>query len=423
VQVQQLVAAAQQAMHGRNFEEATRLWSQVLMLSPEHPQALFQLGQQKMMEGNAQGAVALFERAARSDPQAAAIPLNIAFAHRAQGSAAAELQALERALAIDPYYYPALLAKAQAFERIGKPRQAARLYKDALAITPPDDQIPPSLRATMEQARKRVAENAEGLARHFELAIAAQLRNRGSGPLDRFERCKDALLGRKKIYAQQPTMLHYPELPAIQFYDNADFPWMIEIEAATGMIKTELAALLESERQTADTAEFRPYVQHPAGAPLNQWEQLNFSPRWSAYFLWEDGERNEAHCAHCPRTAETVEAMPLARIPGYAPAVFFSVLQPRTRIPPHTGVTNIRLIAHLPLVVPEACGFRVGNDSRSVEAGKAWVFDDTIEHEAWNDSDSNRYILIFDIWNPELSEEERELAIALLDAMRSYYSE
>lgn len=420
--VQQLLAAAQQAMQSRNFKEAGRLWSQVLTLSPEHPQALFHLGQQKLLQGDASNAVSLFERAARSDPKAAAIALNIAFAHRAQGNVAAELEALERALVIDPYYYPALLAKAQAVERSGKPKQAARLYKDALAIAPPDDQVQSSLRGVIEHGRKRVAENADQLAQHFESAVAAVSRNRGSRERDRFERCKEAVLGRKKIYTQQPTMLHYPELPAIQFYDTADFPWIGKLEAATNTIRAELVTLLESDQPASDPGGFRPYVQHPSGVPLNQWEQLNLSPRWSAYFLWEDGERNDEHCARCPSTAEIAESMPLARIPGYAPAVFFSVLQPHTRIPPHTGVTNIRLIAHLPLVVPAACGFRVGNDSRTVEPGKAWVFDDTIEHEAWNDSEANRYILIFDIWNPNLSEEERELATALLEAMRSYYS-
>jgi aspartyl/asparaginyl beta-hydroxylase (cupin superfamily) len=85
----------------------------------------------------------------------------------------------------------------------------------------------------------------------------------------------------------------------------------------------------------------------------------------------------------------------------------FSILEPHTRIPPHTGSSNVRATVHLPLVVPGGCGFRVGAETRIVEAGKAWAFDDTIEHEAWNDSAEPRAILILDTWNPFLTEAER----------------
>jgi aspartyl/asparaginyl beta-hydroxylase (cupin superfamily) len=86
----------------------------------------------------------------------------------------------------------------------------------------------------------------------------------------------------------------------------------------------------------------------------------------------------------------------------------FSILEPRTRIPPHTGTSNVRLTVHLPLVVPPGCGFRVGAETREWREGEAWAFDDTIEHEAWNDSDQPRAILIIDAWNPLLTEAERE---------------
>jgi aspartyl/asparaginyl beta-hydroxylase (cupin superfamily) len=113
--------------------------------------------------------------------------------------------------------------------------------------------------------------------------------------------------------------------------------------------------------------------------------------------------------------------LPLCDIPNYAPGAFFSVLKPRTHLPPHTGTTNTRSIVHLPLVVPEGCRFRVGADVRAWEKGKAWVFDDTIEHEAWNDSDQVRIILIFDIWNPLLTAAERDLVRALTIGIGRYY--
>ena len=107
--------------------------------------------------------------------------------------------------------------------------------------------------------------------------------------------------------------------------------------------------------------------------------------------------------------------------PGYAPTVLFSILSPKTHIPPHSSVTNARLVVHLPLIAPENCRFRVGNETRDWHYGKAWVFDDTIEHEAWNDSDHLRVIMMIDIWNPYLTAAERDLVSVLLKTEQDWY--
>jgi aspartyl/asparaginyl beta-hydroxylase (cupin superfamily) len=103
-----------------------------------------------------------------------------------------------------------------------------------------------------------------------------------------------------------------------------------------------------------------------------------------------------------------------------SPNAMYSLLKPRTRIPPHTGITNTRLVVHLPLVVPEGCGFRVGSETRAWTVGRAWVFDDTIEHEAWNNSDAPRGVLIFDVWSPFLSEEERFCVTEVMDTLSQF---
>jgi aspartyl/asparaginyl beta-hydroxylase (cupin superfamily) len=162
-------------------------------------------------------------------------------------------------------------------------------------------------------------------------------------------------------------------------------------------------------------------VAYPDGVPLDQWRELNRSRRWSAYFLWNQGAAQREHLARCPRTAQAVKAAPRCDVAHHGPNVFFSILEPRTRIPAHTGVTNARLTVHLPLIVPAGCGFRVGGERREWVPGKAWVFDDTIEHEAWNDSDTPRAILIFDIWNPHLTAAERDLVRAATEAIGGYY--
>ena len=210
--------------------------------------------------------------------------------------------------------------------------------------------------------------------------------------------------------------LYFPELPAIEFFDRADFPWLDAIEAATEEISAELTATLISDR-----AGLEPYVSYPEGVPLNQWQELNKSRRWSAYFLWNQGAPQEAHMARCPRTVEVLKGAPQCDVAGRGPTAFFSILDANTHIPAHTGVTNTRLTVHLPLIVPPDCGFRVGGDVREWLPGKAWVFDDTIEHEAWNRSEVPRAILIFDIWNPLLSPAERDLMRVTVETVATYY--
>jgi aspartate beta-hydroxylase len=99
----------------------------------------------------------------------------------------------------------------------------------------------------------------------------------------------------------------------------------------------------------------------------------------------------------------------------------FSLLQPHTRIPAHTGVSNTRVVVHLPLVIPPGCGFRVGSETREWVLGQAWVFDDTIDHEAWNNSSQPRAILIFDVWSPFLSDNEREMVVRVMNAMDDFH--
>ena len=108
------------------------------------------------------------------------------------------------------------------------------------------------------------------------------------------------------------------------------------------------------------------------------------------------------------------------QIAGCAANAMFSLLAPRTHIPPHVGVANFRLLCHLPLIVPNRCWFRVGAETRDFAEGQSWVFDDTIEHEAKNETDALRVILIFDIWNPLIPVAEREMVRTLATAARTF---
>lgn len=361
--------------------------------------------------GNAAAAKELLQQALSLEQKNPVLWLNLAAAHRALSDLPAAMTALDGALRADPRSYMALLMKGSLLERMGQPRQAGPVYGVALALAPPEQQMDEPTRRAMSRARdvhgRYVAELGSFIRQ--EIGIAGEThRSAESRRIDLFI---DTTLRVKRNFRQEPTDFFYPGLPAVEFHERDEFPWLADLEAATQAIRGELLEIL------AGDSGFTPYIAYPDGAPLDQWAELNHSPRWSAFHFYHFGQRNEENCRRCPRTMEALAALPQPQVPNRMPAAMFSVLQPRTRIPPHTGVANVRLVTHLPLIVPPGCGFRVGNETRSWKPGEAWVFDDTIEHEAWNESDSPRVILICDIWNPRLSPGERELIGGMMLAM------
>jgi aspartate beta-hydroxylase len=343
--------------------------------------------------------------------------LNRALALRLTGDFRAALEALDEALDLQPYDFIALLAKGAILEKVAGERTATPVYRAALKIAPPRERCPPALLAQIEHADALVRRQAEGLCDYMRSAVEGLRGSVDPVALERFDEGLEIYAGIKAPPKQEPILLNYPRLPAIPFYDRGLFPWLETLEAATPVIRAELEALMADSQE-----EFAPYIAYPKGAPVNQWGELNHSRKWTTLWLWRDGARQDSVCERCPRTAALLESLPMAHQPGFAPTAVFSALQPHTHIPAHTGSSNVRLLTHLPLVLPGPARFRVGNTVREWRMGQAWVFDDTIEHEAWNDADETRVILIFDIWNPFLSEGEKTLITAMMKAQREYMS-
>lgn len=341
--------------------------------------------------------------------------LNRAVALRLLGDYHASLRVLDDALAMRPYDFMALLAKGAMLEKINQTKAAVEVYRNALKIAPPRDSCPPGVVGQMEHANRLIDQHAQALAVFLKDRVASLRSDLGEASRDRFEEGLEIYAGLKQPAKQQPLLLNYPRLPVIPFYERSLFPWLSTLEEATPVIQAELTALLETAFD-----EFSPYIAYPKGAPVNQWGELNHSRKWSSLFLWKDGRRQDETCARCPQTAALLESLPMADQDGFAPTAMFSALQPRTHIPPHTGSSNVRLLTHLPLILPGPARFRVGNTVRQWEMGQAWVFDDTIEHEAWNDADAMRVILIFDVWNPYLDEGEKRLITEMMKAQRDF---
>ncbi len=416
--LEEMIRRAEFAERTGDRSMATQCWDALIAAAPQHPRALFIEGKRLVERGEAGAALDVLVRAEALDPVYPEIPLYAALAHRMQGALTDSVNALDRALANDPYFFVALLSKGAILEQLGKPRLAVQVYKNAIKIAPPPERLPASLRTPLDRAHALVTASARALAKHLRSQTAA-LRAQSKGvALDRFEESMAILAGVQPRYVHDPALLYYPRLPAIPFFERSHFPWLGELEANAAIITLELNQVLRE-----DLVKFTPYIQYPPGAPVNQWAQLNHSLAWSTFFLWRDGVRQDENCARCPKTTAILATLPLAHQPGYAPTAMFSMLNPRTHIPAHTGSANTRLIVHLPLVLPNNCRFRVGAETRAWRDGEAWIFDDTIEHEAWNDSDETRVILIFDIWNPSLSEAECMLITKMMAAYSAYYAE
>lgn len=409
---QELLRAARDAESAGDRKVAHGLYTKVLDTA-QHGAARSALARLELAEGRADAALgwlAPLEPSKVEPSLLTEVLLTRAAALRLLGRREEEEVALRDALTADPYCWPALLAKAQLQEFRGQHKMAALTYRDLLKISPPAQYRPEAFRAPLEHAERLVAMYAEALELTLLQAVGSL-----PGMSQRWREAVSIMAGRTKPFVSECNQLTVPRLPAQPFFRREMFEWVAAFEKHTPAIRQEMIAALG---EASD--DFTPYVQYQPGDPVNQWATLNHSRDWTAFHLYRAGEPVPANLERCPRTAEALRLVDQVRLAGTCPNAMFSVLQPKTRIPPHHGESNARLVAHLPLVVPDNCLFRVGYDNRRWTEGEVLIFDDTIEHEAMNESDQIRVVLIFDVWNPLLTAEERLIVQKMAEAERNF---
>ncbi|MBE9035706.1 aspartyl/asparaginyl beta-hydroxylase domain-containing protein [aff. Roholtiella sp. LEGE 12411] len=171
------------------------------------------------------------------------------------------------------------------------------------------------------------------------------------------------------------------------FYKTTDFKFLDALESNWLLIKEELNRLQQNH--------FTPWH-----------EKFLYNKGWEVFGLYAFEKKLEGNCHLCPETAELVESIPGMTTAG------FSCLAPGTHILPHIGYSKAVLRSHLGLIVPDNCGIRVGNQTLNWQEGKCLIFDDTVEHEAWNKSNFPRIVLLIDFKNTNVvnSFEERYLS-------------
>ena len=352
---------------------------------------------------------ALLEAVALSNPQLPTFWQRLATVQRLTGSPQLALGSIDRGLALNPLDFVCLLMRAGLLELLGE-GEAGEAYGCALAQCRPDP-LPASLVPAIARAEAAWAAHQQELETRLAAAIEASAADLTPAERRRTARLATNVSRRTRAYHSEATHFHYPGLRELEFHDPAQFAWLPAFEAATDAITREMQGTA-----AATDAQLVPYIQYSDAKPLAQWADLNFNRDWTAIHLIDRGQEVTANAQLCPQTMALLRAVPQPWIASCGANAMFSLLAPHTAIPPHVGVANFRLLCHLPLVVPGQCWFRSGASRCEWERGKGFVFDDSIEHEAANESGSLRVVMIFDTWHPDLSPAEQTAITAMVGA-------
>ena len=343
--------------------------------------------------------------------------LGLTLASLVLGDNRAAEASVDEVLVREPHSLRGLIIKGDLLLGRDEQRQAVSHYNLVMRLAATLADIPPQLQQDLVRIQGRLEQISEMFQSQLldRLYAGGYRRDTASA---RFNRGLDMLMGAAEReddtspFPQKPHAFYLPDMPYRPFYPNEELPWVKEVEAATDAIEAELSAFLATRAQA-----FAPYIHGGLELPGQTPDTLRDHDNWTAAFLIRDGVEDPECSAACPTVSALMDTLPLTAIKGFSPSVLFSKLRPGARIDPHTGLLNCRLICHLPLVVPAGCGLRVGDDRRDVVRGEVWAFDDSINHEAWNNSADDRIVLIFDVWHPDLTEQERRDITSLLEAV------
>lgn len=313
---------------------------------------------------------------------------------------------IRQRLAANPRDVEALLAMGELQARAGDSRAASLWFRTAIRQAEAS-RVPPGLHPALDRAVRYIQQATEQFEAHLLSSIGDAV------AVPRVRQAVDLLTGKAELYLQQPSMFYFPGLPQRAFYEREEFPWLAEVEAATP------AMIAELRERLAGGEDFRPYVETPKDRPAPN-NPLRDDSSWGAHHFWEAGAIVEEHAARAPATMAALARAPMPVITSRSPMALWSVLKPGTHIQPHHGMLNTRLICHVPLVSNPDCGLRVGSETRGWTPGKALIFDDSFEHEAWNRGRETRVILLFEIWRPEIGAEERAALTRLFEVIGEF---
>ena len=412
---------ARQLLESGRIAEAERAYERLLESEPRNVEALNVLALAALRNGALPRSIELLERAKSVAPEDPTTRHHLGRVYDAAGDLPKAAQEHGAAVRLEPAFFVARLYLATCLEQLGTREQALVQYKRALDDAQRQGRwldpatTPPSLRATVTRAVMSVRNGRRQL---FDTLFAPLRARYGPDSMQRVERCVRIYLNEEPpVYPdprQRPSFLLFPGLPTSPYIDLERLDWVGALEAQMPAIRAELERLLPSpagrERVLVTDAQEAESLRGGLDVP----------PSWNGYYFYRHGERRDDNCASCPATSAALDALPLSRVREHGPEVLFSLFTAGTHLLPHRGVTNTRLVGHLPLMVPENCALSVGGEIHQWRPGRVVVFDDTYEHEAWNRSRQTRVVLIFDTWNPYLSGAERAAVTDLVTAIGDF---
>lgn len=414
---------ARMQRRNRDLLLAEQSFRRLLAVEPGDVEALQFIASQHVSRGESPQAIELLALAHRHNPEDVATLNQLGVVQLGRGDFTAAVDTLRRCLTLAPKLFMARLRLAIALEKLGESHAALLAYFNAINVAQEqgrwrsDASTAPELRDIVKRAMNYVDAGRRSL---FDAVIEPLRQRYGRSELARVDECLAIYLHERPANLpdprQQPKFLYFPGVPAQPYYPRERFPWQAALEAGAAAIREELRSViadkgnLESFLQTGSREEIDGYLR----ASGDQ------AAAWDAFFFYRHGQRYDEHCERCPQTAALLESAALVKIRDHAPETLYSVLRPGTHILPHRGVTNTRLVTHLPLIVPPDCALRVGGETHVWQADRCVTFDDTFEHEAWNHSSETRVVLILDSWNPDLSEIERAAVADLVAAIGDF---
>lgn len=418
--VNSLLERARDSARVGRFADADALYAQLLESGFEQLEAVKYFASRAFANGDITRALSMCKRAIEIEPENSAVWMNLGVAFGSADMLPDAKRALQRALQLDPGNYFAALSLAEVMEELKDSEGALLAYFRSVTLAQQRgawlnrQTIPESLYPRVARAFQCIDLGRRQL---YQAVLEPLIDQYGTAEMRRVTRCLAIYLG--EIAAeypdsrQRPKFLYFPDLPTTPFFSRDLFPWIAELEAQTDAIRREMLGVL-AKRQG-----LQPF--HEPGELSRLVSGGDQDGTWDAVFFYRHGEKFDENCGSCPVTALQLDHIPRVKIRDHGPEILFSILRPGARILPHRGVTNTRVVAHLPLMIPADCALHViGEPPRVWREGEVFVFDDTFEHEAWNRSTDVRVILLMDVWNPHLSEVERLAVTQLVEAIGDF---
>lgn len=222
------------------------------------------------------------------------------------------------------------------------------------------------------------------------------------GNVHRFEESINLIARQTSNSSENTNNFVYPGITHKPWYESDDYNALITV---TNILKKEF---IDIENEWLASLSSRKKIV-PRYKPSEVFGETlkDKDENWKYYLIWRQGKFTDAALSMFPKTVNIVTKLkPFLYAFG---EVVFIVMEPGVVLPPHTDDINISLTCHLGIETPENCGIKVENETRHWARGEVLFFDNSFIHEAWNKSQSNRVVMLIDLYHPELTKVEKTL--------------